>query len=242
MSTTLLQLRTLVYNFLNEDTDSVVGEVGSNNANSPAQTTDATITQEINFGYDLLSKTCIALLDSGTLSYALNSKFVQLSTFTMSSGGTLFAPIDISWNGTDLQKMDQAYDTLNFGMNTPSGTPKYWVPWGTYGLRLTPPPSATQAVTVFGAVTPPPLSANGDLVYGIPDSETLYIAYYAAYMIASKNIESPNLQLKIMPWKNEFDAASLRMYAQLKAFSPSLAIKYFSPPSALPAPQQMVSS
>ncbi|MDE2105225.1 MAG: hypothetical protein KGL39_48820, partial [Patescibacteria group bacterium] len=120
-----------------------------------------------------------------------------------------------------------------------NAAPNYWYQDGPFNIGLYPKPSSTATVTVDGFVIPVPYVAASDAAAWLPDDLSHLLVWYAADMIARKNMEDQALSARSDDWREWrflYDTARQDLWSKIPA---SLRYLFPTPPIASrPSPQQ----
>ena len=225
MTNTLAGMQLDVLSRLGEAANSPAGNLESGTGGAAALTTMATIAQYLNDAAADLARSAFPILGAGTYVWPAGVQSALLSLFTVSGAAALWFARGVSWNGSALthcsrSALENYYPT--WAADAP-GTPLYWYDTGQNGVGLYPVPSVSQTVAVNGFALPPPLVNAADAPAWLPSDLANLLVFYAAAMIAEKNLEDASLAARIEIWRSEYTRGVSALMAKLAAADPLLA-------------------
>ena len=225
MTNTLASLQMDVLARLGEAANSSAGSLETGTGGAAVLTTAATAAQYLNDGAADLARAAFPIVSGGTFSWPAGAQSSLLSLFTTPDGTTLWYARGLSWGGAALthcsrSALENYYPT--WAADAP-GTPLYWYDTGQNGVGLYPIPSAAQTVAVSGFALPPALVNASDVPAWLPPDLANLLVFYAATMIAEKNLEDPSLAARIDIWRGEYERGKSALLAKLAAADPLLA-------------------
>lgn len=96
---------------------------------------------------------------------------------------------------TTADELDAMYKDWRFET---TGTPQFWMPWGTNTIRLYKTPDGTETIQVEGFETHDPADFDSDTDYPplIPVEDHGLLAYGAAMMVVLRGIDKPEIQAR----------------------------------------------
>lgn len=233
MSVTLLSLKNDTLNHLNEALNSPAGALQSGTGGTPTQATPVTITAYLNEAAAQIARSCWALLSTGSLTTAIPGStgefIIPFNTLAAGSYGNLWAARHVYYGGVPLIRISRKFaETLypTYAVDAP-GVPLYWFPAGISGIGLVPKPNGAVAVVVDGLALPATLVNDTDTSSWLDDDLTRYLTYYAAAMIAKKNMEDESLTSRAEVWLSEYESGRMQMFERLLRMDSSTAAAFF---------------
>ncbi|MEO7714973.1 MAG: hypothetical protein ABIY70_02120 [Capsulimonas sp.] len=224
MAQSLGALQRDVLSRLNEADNSSAGNLETGTGMGATVATAATITQYLNEAAADLARSAFPIVQAGTFSWPGGAQAALLSVFTVPESLTLWFARGVAWGGTALthcsrSALENYYPT--WAADAP-GTPLYWYDTGQNGIGLYPIPSASQTVVANGFVLPSPLVDADDEPSWLPSDLTKLMVFYAAVMIAQKNLEDPSLAARADLWRAEYERGKAQLLSKLAASDPLL--------------------
>lgn len=234
---TLLDLKKQVLSSLNEASDSPVGEFHAGDGSAAVVSTSDTITRYLNDACYDLTRYAYPLTGKGTASVAVGQRVVALQAFTVTGGGTLWAARQVQYGAINLEKANRSYVEIYYPEYAPEGTgiPKYWYFDGSAAIAVAPIGNALTTVTVSGLITPATLVADTDALTWLQGDLYKLIVYYAAYMVAFKNLENPSLKERAPLWEKMWQDGKENLLGKLAADDPRLFRAHFQTPGPVGA-------
>ena len=207
MTQMLSDLQNDVLSRLNEASNSGIGVLATGTGGAPTIATLATITQYLNEAMAAFCRECYPVPAIGTYTWAAGAKYVGLTNFTISSGGTIWAVRGVSYAGVQLQYCSRAALELWFPtwQTDASGTPLYWFLADHNSVAVYPTPTlATATVSIDGYAIPPSLVNQTDVITAIMPDEQIALVFHAAARLAEKNQQDENLAPLVATFMAEY--------------------------------------
>jgi len=174
-----------------------------------------------------LCRLCVPILDIATVTVSAGQTSVgPYSTITNMAGRILHRPTTVSIGSNQLQATNFGFLTQAnnywFKPDPATGNPVAWVD-SNVSILLAPGYTAAPTLTISGFFLPPPLSGADQTVDSSLDDYTQRaMAFYLAWMIASKNADNQVLAPRAPVMLNEFAASVKEIYTRLVESDPTL--------------------
>lgn len=222
---------------LAEPSDSDAGAFEPGDGTSSLISTRETITQYLNDASADLARTCYPLADKGSCDLPAGTMTIPFTSFTCTSGNTLWSARRVVCGGVELEYYSQ--EAFEFWYPTaetnPNGTPAVWYRQGHNGIGLYPRPDSTVTTTVYGLAVPALLVDDTDTADWLQPDIVKLMVFYASSMIAAKNTQNAVLAARTAAWRQEYEAGKQDLLTRLWQTQPQLARFHFAPPAAVGA-------
>jgi hypothetical protein len=217
---------------LNEASNTSAGALSAGTGAADLITTNAQITDYLNDGAADIAKTVYPIYGTATkTALTVGTQYVPFSAFTPAtgSGSAIWAVQEVTYNGVVLEQTRSGYISVWYPTNATdvNGLPLYWWATGQQGIALAPKPSASQTLTAIGLLCPTLMVATTDTPTWIEADHLRMLPYYAAAMIARKNIDDKTLEPRIPIWDKMYDDNKTLLAERLVAQDPQIASRYF---------------
>lgn len=250
MAVTLLDIEKHVLNLLNETFDTTAADLRAGAAGgttiaglTPAGSSVAsTLKTIINKGSAELAQSCIPILDTGTLAWTIGTRTNLISAFTPgTAGNVLWSVRGASYAGAALRFVTRAAVERHDPnwMVTGNAAPTDWYFDGSASIGLYPKPNSNATLTIDGFAIPGPAASDTSTFAWISDDLALHLhAWYAADMIARKNMEDQALAARSDDWREWrylYDMARLDLWRKVPV---SIRSYLYPTPPAVTQPSQ----
>lgn len=208
MSTTLTTLQQETRRRLNEAANSSASALESGTSSTPTITSDNGLTEYINQAQELISRLCVPVYDTATLSYTSGTAQARLATFTPTTTGQIpWAVLEAKFGSSALTWLSLGIYNLYYStsITDSNGTPLYYFTTDdSIGIR--PVPSSTGTVTIRCYSYPARLSSGSDAVSFLADAETPLIVRGACWLVCVKNLDDASLGAREAVFRRDFGA------------------------------------
>lgn len=214
-----------VLSLLGEDSNSTAGDLRSGTGASSTISTAQTITQYVNESCAELARGAYPVNDYGIFTLPSGSASFSFTALTTTTGNVIWAPRGVAWNGIALDRCSRtAAELWSPSWTTDANaTPAYWYPQGTDGVGLSPKPSSSSTVTVYGVAIPKLLANTTDPLNWLQPDLVKLIEFRTAARLAMRNAEDPSLGPRAELWNAEWEAGKQALLSRLWAEDPYFA-------------------
>lgn len=234
MAVTLLDMEKSVLSLLNESFNSPIGnmETGTGGAATipgitpGASSVASTVKMLLNEGFAEIARTCYPIPEIATTT--LSARTALLASLTPTVAGRVLWTVRGAKFGASaltyahraaIERKDPAY------LATATGTPAYWYDDGPQTIAVYPAPSAGAVLTVDGYAVHTPLVTDTDtMAAAFPDDLTRLGVWYAAWKLATKNMEDSSAFARGAEWRAFYDQGRMDLWTKI---DPSLRKSHF---------------
>ncbi len=220
-------------NLLKESADSEIIDLdeGDGSGTATGFTTRDNIIDILNGTAWELARSVVPIGGWGQMAFPAGANIATLSFLSAGDGTQVWAVRGARWNGTPLRyctrtSLERQFPT--WASDAP-GVPKFWYPHGNQ-IGLYPTPALDGALLVQGLVLPAALVADTDTPDWLAADQCKLLVYGSAVTIAKIDADNPVIYPRAEIWEAEFDGGKQRLWDELMANDPQLALAHFSPP------------
>jgi hypothetical protein len=225
----LSDLRNQTLTLLSENSDSAAPAFFSGVSTTPVISATDQLNLLLNQAQEDIARTCYPLADTATVSPSIGQASVPFSSMAIASGGVLWTARTVTWGGALLKHVDRSAVEI---APPPGNAPTLWSEQGSDGVMLWAVPGSVQSLVTTGLKIPARMVNDTDSPTWLEPDLAIMLPWYAAFMVAEKNLQNAALQARAGQWRGEYQQVKNELLTRVWNMDPLLAQAHFGLPVA----------